>query len=64
MTIKVGDFVSWGNATNKNALAFTGCKVLALGETKDGKPAARIDLGRFGETNALVSELVPEEGKP
>lgn len=61
MSIKVGQFVTWRSANNPNALGFTGCKVLELGETEDGQPAAKLDCGRFGEANALVSELHPEE---
>jgi hypothetical protein len=61
MSIKVGDFVTWGRAKNPNALAFTGAKVLELGETADGQPAAKLDLGKYGVANALVSELEFEE---
>ena len=61
MAIQVGDTVKWGSKANPHALAFTGCKVLELGQTEDGRPAARLDLGRFGEACAAVDELVREE---
>lgn len=60
MQIKVGDFVRWGNKGNPNALAFTGCQVLELGETEDGRKAAKLNLGKFGEACAAVDELTRE----
>jgi hypothetical protein len=57
MTIKLGDVVRWGSKKNPNALAFTGARVVELGETEDGKPAAKLDLGRYGEACALVDDL-------
>jgi hypothetical protein len=60
--IQVGDFVTWRSAENPNALGFTGCQVLELGESEDGQPAARLNLGRFGVANALIADLVKEYG--
>lgn len=58
--IKVGDFVTWGKKGRPEVLAMTGCKVLELGEDESGRPAARLDLGRFGEAGALVEDLTLE----
>jgi plastocyanin len=58
--VKVGDVVTWRNAEKPHALGFTGCKVLELGHTEDGRPAAKLDLGHLGEANALVSDLTVE----
>jgi hypothetical protein len=59
--IKVGDFVTWRSAGNPNALGITGCKVVELGEAEDGRKAARLDMGQFGEACAAVDDLVPED---
>lgn len=58
--IKVGDTVTWRSNKNPNALGFTGCIVLELGEAEDGRPAARLDLGRYGESCAAIDELTVE----
>lgn len=60
MEIQVGDMVTWRSKANPNALGFTGCKILELGESEDGRQAARLDLGRYGEACAAVEELIPE----
>jgi hypothetical protein len=59
--VKVGDRVTWKSGKNPHALAITGCLVLALGETDDGRPAATVRLERFDtEANALVADLTVE----
>jgi len=59
--IKVGDFVTWRSSKNPNALGVTGCKVLELGEAEDGRKAARLDMGQFGEACAAIDDLKVEE---
>jgi hypothetical protein len=56
--IQVGDVVTW--RPKPNALAIAGCKVLELGETETGQPAAELDCGRLGIANALVEHLTKE----
>jgi hypothetical protein len=52
--INVGDTVTWREGPN--SLGVLGCKVLELGEDKDGNPAARINaLGQ--EVGARIAHL-------
>jgi hypothetical protein len=61
--IEVGQFVTVQPPSTKTGqpLGISGCKVLEFGETEDGKPAARLDGGIFGEFCALVADLQPED---
>jgi plastocyanin len=57
MAIKVGDTVTWRSSANPNAIGFSGCRVIEIGKSEDGRAAATLNLGRFGVANALVEDL-------
>lgn len=60
MTIKPGDVVTWRSAAKPGSrnvpLGVANCRVLELGESEDGRPAAKIKaMGQ--EIGALLSDL-------
>ena len=61
MTIKVGDTVTWGKAhaasKGLDPLGVPGCKVVKLGESEDGEPAALIAVFGGGTCGALLADL-------
>jgi uncharacterized protein YijF (DUF1287 family) len=58
--MQVGDIVTWRKAGMPNAIGVRGCKVLSLGTSEDGKPAALIEaMGQ--EVGALVEDLHLED---
>jgi hypothetical protein len=63
--IKVGDIVTWRSGKSKTKgfmpMGISGCKVIGFGEAENGKPAATLDTGRFGEVNAYVADLELEQ---
>ncbi len=65
MTIKVGDTVTWGKAhaasKGLDPLGVPGCKVVKLGESEDGEPAAWIAVVGGGTCGALLADLHKEE---
>jgi hypothetical protein len=63
-SIQVGDIVTWRNHEHPNAIGFANCKVVELGEDKDGRPAALIKNYYFEEpVGALIVDLLKEEDK-
>jgi len=65
MTIKVGDTVTWGKAhaasKGLDPLGVAGCKVVKLGESEDGEPAALIAVFGGGTCGALLADLHKDE---
>ncbi len=65
MTIKVGDTVPWGKAhaasKGLDPLGVPGCKVVKLGESEDGEPAALIAVFGGGTCGALLADLHKDE---
>lgn len=62
--LKIGDVVTWRKATPSDAkhvpLGVAHCKILAFGESEDGKPAAMIEaMGQ--EVGALLADLHLED---
>jgi hypothetical protein len=60
--IRIGDKVTWQPPARGKVtpMRLTGCKVLSLYDI-DGRAAAILDCGFFGEVNAFVANLEPEE---
>lgn len=66
--IKIGDRVTWQpreRPGRKNPVPFKGCKVMALYDDIEGRPAAVIDCGFFGEIRVFIKdiELEPKPDK-
>lgn len=57
--IKVGDVVTWQPKPRPTIqpLGIRGVTVIELGESEDGKPAAIVRAGVFGEIGVLLEEL-------
>jgi hypothetical protein len=67
MTIKVGDTVTWGKAhaasKGLDPLGVPGCKVVKLGESEDGEPAALIAVFGGGTCGALLADLHKDKAR-
>ena len=65
ITIKVGDTVTWKKAATPSKdldpFGIAGCKVVKLGKSENGEPAALIEVFGGGTCGALLADLQKDE---